>query len=100
MLEMNPNPDTGKSIQPLTIKIIGVGGAGSNAVAGMLRSDLAAIPALILHTNSRILNLDTEAQKMILGGRRTHGLGTGGDPEIGRAAAEDQCPSHRADRTP
>lgn len=90
MLEMNPNPDTGKSIQPLTIKIIGVGGAGSNAVAGMLRSDLAAIPALILHTNSRILNLDTKAQKMILGARRTHGLGTGGDPEIGRAAAEDQ----------
>ncbi len=90
MRESIPDLNSGSSSQPLTIKIIGVGGAGSNVVAEMQRSDLGAIPALILHTNSRILNLDTKAQKMVLGARRTHGLGTGGDPEIGRAATEDQ----------
>ncbi len=90
MQEPTPQNDHSAPLQPLTVKIIGVGGAGSNAVAGMLRSDLGVLSALILHTNSRILTLETNAQKLVLGSRRTHGMGTGGDPEIGRAAAEDQ----------
>lgn len=52
-------------------------------------TDLAALPALVAHTNPRVLNEWTHATKLILGESRTRGLGSGGDPELGRQAAED-----------
>ena len=77
----------------LTLKIIGVGGAGGNVVQQLQSTDLAEIPALIAHTNPRVLGEWTHANKLLLGETRTRGLGSGGDPEVGRQAAEE---SHAA----
>jgi cell division protein FtsZ len=73
----------------LTIKIIGVGGAGGNVVQQLQSTDLAALPALITHSNPRVLADYTHAHKLLLGENRTRGMGSGGDPDLGRQAAED-----------
>ncbi len=73
----------------LTVKIIGVGGAGGNVVQQLQATDLAALPALIAHTNPRALSEWAHPGKVLLGEGRTRGMGAGGDPEIGRQAAED-----------
>lgn len=73
----------------LTIKIIGVGGAGGNVVQQLQSTDLAALPALITHSNPRVLADYTHATKLLLGEQRTRGMGSGGDPDLGRQAAED-----------
>src|SRR4051812_4951224 len=73
----------------LTVKIIGVGGAGGNVIQQLQTTDLGAIPALVAHTNARVLADWTHPAKLLLGEGRTRGLGAGGDIEIGRQAAED-----------
>jgi cell division protein FtsZ len=73
----------------LTVKIIGVGGAGGNVVQQLQSTDLAALPALVAHTNPRVLADWSHSKKVLLGEGRTRGLGAGGDVEIGRQAAED-----------
>ncbi len=78
------------SARSLVVKLVGVGGAGSQAVAQMLAGPISGVPALLLHTNSKINAVQAEAEKMLLGKQRMHGLGTGGDPDIARAAAEDE----------
>src|SRR3954470_5474029 len=73
----------------LTVKIIGLGGAGGNVVQQLQSTDLAVLPALIAHTNPRVLNEWSHATKLLLGETRTRGMGSGGDPDLGRQAAED-----------
>lgn len=73
----------------LTVKIIGVGGAGGNVVQQLQTTDLAELPAMIAHTNPRVLAEWPHANKVLLGEGRTRGMGAGGDLEIGRQAAED-----------
>jgi cell division protein FtsZ len=73
----------------LTVKIIGVGGAGGNVVQQLQSTDLAVLPALIAHTNPRVLNDWSHATKLLLGETRTRGMDSGGDPDLGRQAAED-----------
>ena len=74
------------SPRSLVVKLVGVGGAGSQAVAQMLAGPISGVPALLLHTNSKINAVQAEAEKMLLGKQRMHGLGTGGDPDIAGAA--------------
>lgn len=71
------------------MKIIGVGGAGGNVVQQIQSSDLAALPAMIAHTNPRALNEWQHPNKLLLGETRTRGMGSGGDADLGRQAAED-----------
>ncbi len=73
------------------IKIIGVGGAGGNAVTHMVESGLEGVSFLAANTDAQALN-NTKAEIMVqLGSELTDGLGAGADPEIGRQAAiEDQ----------
>lgn len=73
----------------LTVKIIGVGGAGGNVVQQLQGGDLAALPAMVAHTNPRVLNEWTLPNRLLLGEERTRGLGSGGDPDLGKQAAED-----------
>ena len=77
----------------LTVKIIGLGGAGGNVVQQLQGTDLAVLPALIAHTNPRVLADLAHPTKLLLGEGRTRGLGAGGDPELGRQAAEDVQPA-------
>jgi cell division protein FtsZ len=97
---MNPNPAVFKSPDPLRIlleeenirtgariKVIGVGGGGSNAVNRMVRADVSGVEFLIANTDQQALAQGSAPVKIQLGRMLTKGLGAGADPNVGREAA-------------
>jgi cell division protein FtsZ len=76
----------------LRVKIIGVGGAGANALEHMTHSDLGQLPLAIVHTHARILQHHSIPNRLLLGLDRTHGIGSGGDAELARVMAESEAP--------
>jgi cell division protein FtsZ len=72
----------------LQIKIIGIGGAGSNAVDGLKREALGEVGIAAINTDAQALAHCTLDEKLLIGRSVTRGLGAGGEVEIGRAAAE------------
>lgn len=81
----NNNPD------PTTIKVIGVGGGGSNAVNRMIDHGLKNVDFVAVNTDLQALKLSNAANKMPIGQKLTNGLGAGGVPEMGqKAALEDK----------
>ncbi|MEP7316767.1 MAG: cell division protein FtsZ [Sphingomicrobium sp.] len=71
------------------ISVIGVGGAGGNAVANMIRRDVQGVDFIVANTDAQALNASTADRRLQLGLKITQGLGAGSRPEIGRAAAEE-----------
>ena len=71
------------------ISVIGVGGAGGNAIANMIKSDVQGVEFLVANTDAQALNFSTADHRIQLGAKITQGLGAGSRPEIGRAAAEE-----------
>ncbi|MCD2315004.1 cell division protein FtsZ [Sphingomonas sp. IC-11] len=71
------------------IAVIGVGGAGGNAIANMMRADVQGVDFLVANTDAQALKQSIAPQKIQLGAKITQGLGAGSRPEIGRAAAEE-----------
>ncbi len=71
------------------IKVIGVGGAGNNAVNRMLDAGINCAEYYVVNTDSQILALSPCENKIQIGSALTKGLGAGADPDIGRAAAEE-----------
>lgn len=71
------------------IKVIGVGGGGTNAVNRMIESGLSGVEFIAMNTDRQVLNISLAPQKMGLGENLTRGLGAGGNPDIGRSAAEE-----------
>ena len=69
------------------IKVVGVGGGGSNAVGRMLQEGLHGIDFTILNTDKQALNASLVANKVALGKKLTAGLGAGADPAVGRQSA-------------
>ncbi len=69
------------------IKVIGVGGGGSNAVARMISEGLTGVEFHILNTDMQALRASTVPNKLAIGAKITNGLGAGSDPAIGRQAA-------------
>ncbi len=75
---------------PLTgarIKVIGIGGGGSNAVNRMIEAGIEGIEFLVANTDLQALKRSRAPIKIQLGGRLTKGLGAGADPNVGREAA-------------
>jgi cell division protein FtsZ len=72
-----------------SIKVIGVGGAGGNAVNRMIVSELGGVEFMTANTDLQALEQSRATVKLQLGPHRTRGLGSGGDPTVGRAAAEE-----------
>lgn len=72
----------------LKIKVIGVGGAGTNAVDGIKLDDLGDVRLAAINTDAQALSNSPIAEKLVLGRTVTRGLGSGGEVEIGRQAAE------------
>lgn len=72
----------------LKIKIVGVGGAGTNAVDGLKLDDLGDVRLAAINTDAQALNQSPLAEKLVIGRSVTRGLGAGGEVEIGKAAAE------------
>src|SRR4051794_23044872 len=75
------------------IKVVGVGGGGSNAVARMLQEGLAGIEFYILNTDKQALAASAVPNKIAIGKKLTSGLGAGADPSVGRQAALEDTES-------
>ena len=71
------------------ISVIGVGGAGGNAIANMIAAEVQGVDFLVANTDAQSLNHSPAERRIQLGLRITQGLGAGARPEIGRAAAEE-----------
>ncbi len=71
------------------IKVIGVGGGGSNAVNRMIEEGIQGVEFIAVNTDAQALMLSRAPMRVRLGDKLTRGLGAGGDPEIGRKAAEE-----------
>ena len=71
------------------IKVIGVGGGGSNAVDRMMAEGIQGVEFITVNTDAQALMLSKAPTRIRLGDKLTRGLGAGGDPEIGRKSAEE-----------
>jgi cell division protein FtsZ len=69
------------------IRVLGVGGGGSNAVARMLHEGLAGVEFCVLNTDVQALSSSPAPNKLAIGSKITNGLGAGSDPTVGRQAA-------------
>src|SRR5258706_765434 len=74
-----------------TIKVIGVGGGGGNAVNRMIEEGLAGVEFITVNTDGQSLLLSKARTRVRIGDKLTRGLGAGGNPEIGRKAAEESA---------
>ena len=72
----------------ISFKVFGVGGAGCNAVSAMARGEFTDVDFSAINTDSQAMETVWVLNKLVLGAKLTRGLGTGGDPELGRASAE------------
>lgn len=84
MLDFDTNLD-----QLATIKVIGVGGGGNNAVNRMIEHGVQGVDFIAVNTDAQALNLSKAEIKMQIGGKLTRGLGAGANPEVGKKAAEE-----------
>lgn len=75
--------------QSANIKVIGVGGGGSNAVNRMVTDGLEGVTFYIANTDVQVMKSSPVENKIVLGNDATKGLGAGGNPEVGRKAAEE-----------
>ena len=82
----NPRPDT--DFKP-RITVVGVGGAGGNAVNNMIRAELEGVEFLVCNTDAQAMNHTLSERHIQLGAELTQGLGAGSRPDVGRAAAEE-----------
>ena len=81
-------PGKSESLRP-TITVIGVGGAGGNAVNNMINSNLEGVNFVVANTDAQALEAAITERRIQLGSTLTRGLGAGASPEVGRAAAEE-----------
>ncbi len=70
------------------VKIVGVGGGGSNAVNRMVETGVHGVEFIAVNTDAQALQMSTAMRKIPIGGRAARGLGAGGDPQQGERAAE------------
>jgi cell division protein FtsZ len=75
--------------QSVQIKVIGVGGGGGNAINRMVASGVQGAEFIAINTDKQILTESVATHKIQIGERTTRGMGAGGNPEIGRKAAEE-----------
>lgn len=76
--------------QGAKIRVVGVGGGGSNAVNTMIKAGLTGVEYIVANTDSQSLNASLAPTKVQLGSEITKGLGAGANPEVGRKAALDE----------
>jgi len=75
--------------QYASIKVVGIGGGGSNAVNRMIAAGLRGVDFIAVNTDAQALYLSNAGTKLQIGEKLTKGLGAGANPEIGRQAAEE-----------
>ena len=73
----------------VTLKVVGVGGAGNNVVNRMVKSGTQGVEFIAVNTDKQALSVSNADQKIQIGEKMTHGQGAGSDPEIGKRSAEE-----------
>ncbi|MGD1993196.1 MAG: cell division protein FtsZ [Anaerolineae bacterium] len=71
------------------IRVVGVGGGGSNAVNRMIEEGISGVEFIAINTDAQALMLSDAPRRVRIGDKLTRGLGVGGNPEMGREAAEE-----------
>jgi cell division protein FtsZ len=74
-----------------SIKVVGIGGGGGNAVNRMIEEGLGGVEFIAINTDAQALLLSKAKTRVRIGDKLTRGLGAGGNPEIGRKAAEESA---------
>jgi cell division protein FtsZ len=87
-MSINIGPPSIEELKP-RIAVIGVGGAGGNAIANMISAEIEGVDFLVANTDAQALNNSIAEHRIQLGPEITQGLGAGSRPEVGRAAAEE-----------
>ena len=87
-MSINIGPPMVDELKP-KIAVIGIGGAGGNAVANMIKAKVEGVDFIVANTDAQALNASPADYRIQLGPEITQGLGAGSRPEVGRAAAEE-----------
>ena len=87
-MSINIGPPSIDELRP-RITVIGVGGAGGNAIANMINAGIEGVDFIVVNTDAQALNNSIADTRIQLGPAITQGLGAGARPEVGRAAAEE-----------
>ena len=87
-MSINIGPPSVEELRP-RITVIGVGGAGGNAIANMIEAEIEGVDFIVANTDAQALNNAVAEHRIQLGPDITQGLGAGSRPEVGRAAAEE-----------
>ncbi|MDH3960112.1 MAG: cell division protein FtsZ, partial [Desulfuromonadales bacterium] len=75
--------------QVAKIKVVGVGGGGSNAVNTMIAAQIDGVEFMVANTDAQALRANLSSMRVQIGPKLTKGLGAGANPEVGREAAEE-----------
>lgn len=84
---MMMNPEDNYAV----IKVVGIGGGGGNALNRMIEEGLGGVEFIVVNTDSQALLLSKAKERIRIGEKLTRGLGAGGNPEVGRKAAEESA---------
>ena len=87
-MSINIGPPSVEELRP-RITVIGVGGAGGNAIGNMIEEEIEGVDFIVANTDAQALNNSIAEHRIQLGPDITRGLGAGSRPEVGRAAAEE-----------
>jgi cell division protein FtsZ len=87
-MSINIGPPSVEELRP-RITVIGVGGAGGNAIGNMIQAQIEGVDFVVANTDAQALNNSVAEHRIQLGPEITRGLGAGSRPEVGRAAAEE-----------
>jgi len=97
-----PLDESSREVRPdvlagATIRVLGAGGGGSNAVARMVNAKLKGVDFIVVNTDVQALYHNPAAQKITIGRGTTRGLGAGSNPDIGKRAAEESTEQIKAE---
>ncbi|WP_114520525.1 cell division protein FtsZ [Altererythrobacter sp. ZODW24] len=87
-MSINIGPPASEELRP-KIMVVGVGGAGGNAIANMIAAEIEGVEFIVANTDAQALNISNVSERIQLGPDITGGLGAGARPEVGKAAAEE-----------
>ena len=87
-MSINIGPAETDDLRP-RITVVGIGGAGGNAIANMINSEIEGVDFIVANTDAQALNSSPADKRIQLGPDITGGLGAGARPEVGKAAAEE-----------
>ena len=87
-MSINIGPASSDELRP-RITVVGIGGAGGNAIANMIESEIEGVDFICANTDAQALAMSKADAKIQLGPEITGGLGAGARPEVGKAAAEE-----------